>query len=248
LYRRTDSYFARSELAAAGKPASAQEQELLRPFPDAVRPEIVAGNVGLRTAESAGEARAGLAAAMRLLQEANYRLEGRLLANATTHQPLAFEFLAISRAQERLMLTFAERLRRAGVTVRIRQVDNAQYWARLKSFDFDMIQWLWPSSLSPGNEQVNRWSSVAADTEGSLNYAGVKSLAADAMIKAMLEAESREGFGAAVRAFDRVLLSGDYVIPLFYAPGQWIAYWDRLGMPDKVPLAGMDVDRWWLKR
>ena len=35
-----------------------------------------------------------------------------------------------------------------------------------------MIQWTWGASLSPGNEQINRWSSKAADIEGSLNYSG----------------------------------------------------------------------------
>ena len=40
----------------------------------------------------------------------------------------------------------------------IRLVDSAQRWARMKTFDFDMMQWTWSASLSPGNEQMNRWS------------------------------------------------------------------------------------------
>ena len=78
--------------------------------------------------------------------------------------------------------------------VRIRQVDAAQYWSRLKTFDFDMIQWTWSASLSPGNEQINRWSSRAAAIEGSLNYPGVKNPAADAMIEALLQAQAARGF------------------------------------------------------
>ena len=49
-------------------------------------------------------------------------------------------------------------------------------------------------SLSPGNEQVNRWSSKAADIEGSLNLAGAKNPAADAMIEALLQADGGGGF------------------------------------------------------
>ena len=108
---------------------------------------------------------------------------------------------------------------------------RAQYWSRLKTYDFDMIQWTWGASLSPGNEQINRWSSRAADIEGSLNYAGVKNPAVDAMIEALLQAEAAEDFTAAVRAFDRVLMSGDYVIPLFYLPKVWVAYWSHLRLP-----------------
>ena len=89
------------------------------------------------------------------------------------------------------MLSYARTLERLGITLRIRQVDTPQYWSRLKTFDFDMIQWTWSASLSPGNEQINRWSSKAADIEGSLNYPGVKNPAADAMIEALLAGQPR---------------------------------------------------------
>ena len=54
---------------------------------------------------------------------------------------------------------------------------------------------------------------------------GVRSAAVDAMIAAMLRARERTDFVAAVRALDRVLISGCYVVPLFYLPQQWVARW-----------------------
>ncbi len=108
-----------------------------------------------------------------------------------------------------------------------------------------MIQYDWPVSLSPGNEQGFRFGSEAAVTDGSFNYAGVKSDAVDAMIRAMLEAEDETDFVAAVRALDRLLLSGDYVVPLFHLPTQWVAYWRRLQHPEKTPLYGYQFDTWW---
>ena len=42
------------------------------------------------------------------------------------------------------------------------------------------------------------------------------------MMQAMLAAQSREDFVAAVRALDRVLISGFYVVPLFHAPDEWV--------------------------
>jgi len=42
-----------------------------------------------------------------------------------------------------------------------------------------------------------------------------------------------------------VLLSGDYVIPLFHVPKQWVAYWARLAHPDTIPLFGFNIDTWW---
>jgi peptide/nickel transport system substrate-binding protein len=80
---------------------------------------------------------------------------------------------------------------------------------------------------------------------GTYNYAGVENPAADAMISALLAAKSEEDFVSAVRALDRVLLSGDYVIPLFYIPKQWVAYWKRIEHPAVTPLFGYNVDSWW---
>jgi peptide/nickel transport system substrate-binding protein len=109
-----------------------------------------------------------------------------------------------------------------------------------------MIQWTWGSSLSPGNEQINRWSTQAAEITGSLNYAGVKSAAADSAITALVSASTREDLTAATRALDRALLSGDYVIPLFHVPKQWIAYWSHLKQPERTSLFGVDFDTWWV--
>ena len=160
-------------------------------------------------------------------------------------RPFSFEILATTRAEERLLLTYARALQEVGIEARIRQVDSAQYQRRKQTYDFDMIQYDWPVSLSPGNEQSFRWGSDAAATEGTYNYAGVKSAGVDAMIKALLEAKDSEGFVAAVRALDRLLLSGDYVVPLFHLPTQWLAYWNRLKRPADTPIYGYQIDTWW---
>jgi len=248
LYRRTQSYFARSDLASAGRPADARERELLARFPGAVRADILEGKPFLPVTDGSGSDRKGLKEANRLLTEAGFRLVGGRMVHTGSGRPLQFEFLASNRAQERLVLGYAKTMERLGISMRVRQVDSAQYSSRLKSFDFDMAQAQWNASLSPGNEQYNRWSSRAAKAEGSLNYAGVENPAADALIDALLAAESREDFVSAVRAFDRVLLSGDYVVPLFHVPGPWLAWRSTVAFPDKHSLGGIDFDTWWSVR
>jgi peptide/nickel transport system substrate-binding protein len=103
----------------------------------------------------------------------------------------------------------------------------------------------WPVSPSPGNEQIFRWGSASAEREASFNFAGARSPAIDAMIDAMLAATTQEAFAAAVRALDRVLLSGFYVVPLYYLPDLWLAYDARLRRPAAVPLFGTAVELWW---
>jgi peptide/nickel transport system substrate-binding protein len=247
LYKRTESLFQRSYLAAAGQPADATERSLLAPFQAAVAPEIMEGKFRLPDSQANAGNRDNLKRAAALLAEAGYVLDGERLVHATTRELLQFEFLARTRAQERLLLNYEKPLRQLGIKVSIRQIDDAQYWSRLKSFDFDMIQWHWGASLSPGNEQANRWSTAAADTPGSLNYAGAKNPAADAMIEAILKASTKDGFTSAVRALDRVIMSGDYMIPLFHVQGQWIAHWRHLKAPERTALFGPDFDTWWME-
>jgi len=245
LFKRTQSYFERSVLASAGRPADTLERQLLAPFPDAVKPEIMAGRFQFPSTSGSGRNRKNQSEAFRLLKEAGYVLKSGKLVDAETGRQLAFEILAASTSQEALLLSFARDVERLGIRVKLRVVDSAQYQARLLNYDFDMIQNTWASSLSPGNEQLFRWSSEAAKTPGTYNFAGVESAAADAMIKALLEAKGEEEFVSAVRALDRVLLSGDYVIPLFYVPKQWVAYWRNLKHPQKTPLFGYNIDSWW---
>ena len=244
-YARTESYFARSELSSHGRPADATERALLAPYPDAVKPAIMDGSFSFPVSDDTGQNRKGRVEALKLLQEAGYELKNGILVDVKTGEPFTFEILAATRAQERLLLTYARALKQVGIDARIRQVDSAQYQRRKQTYDFDMIQYFWPVSLSPGNEQSFRWGSEAAKTEGSYNYAGVESEAVDAMIAALLAAETREDFVSATRALDRVLLSGDYVVALFYLPRQWVAYWRSLKRPEDTPLYGYQIDTWW---
>ena len=233
LYTRTKSFFDDSELSAAGRPADARERALLAPFPDAVRADILEGRWRPPVSDGTGRDREMAKRALTLLAEAGYRVEdGRLTKDGA---PVSFEIMVKDRAQERLALNYASTLQRIGVDARVRLVDEVQYQRRRQKFDFDMMIGQWLASASPGNEQRMRWGSVSANQEASFNLAGAASPAIDAMIGALLAAESHEDFVAAVRAFDRVLLSGFYVVPLFHARGQWLAHSKDIVPPSRPP-------------
>jgi len=150
------------------------------------------------------------------------------------------------RVDERLALAYQRMLRPVGIDASVRFVDSSQYNARMLAFDFDMARVFWSASLSPGNEQINRWSGRTAGLEGSFNYAGADLPAIDAMIDEMLSARTKERFVDAVRALDRVLLSQHYVVPLFHTPEQWVAHSTRLGRPDTQSLSGVEWETWWV--
>jgi peptide/nickel transport system substrate-binding protein len=180
-----------------------------------------------------------------LFAAAGYELRGTNLVERRTAKPFEFEILVNTRDEERLALAYASSLRRAGITARVRFVDAVQFEGRRIAYDFDMIQNRWDQSASPGNEQAFYWGSAAADSQGTRNYMGVKSPAVDAMIAALLKADSREDFVAAVRALDRVLISGTYTVPLFHLPEQWVARWTTIRHPAATSLSGYLPETWW---
>ncbi|HML12329.1 MAG TPA: extracellular solute-binding protein [Xanthobacteraceae bacterium] len=245
LYRRTGSYFEGSELSARGRPADARERALLAAFANAVRPDVMAGTWAPPVSDGSGRDREMLKRALALLSAAGYELKGTELRERASGRPFAFEILVATRDRERLALAFARDLKRAGIAATVRLIDGIEYQQRIQAFDYDMMIHWWPQSLSPGNDESFYFGSAAADDPGSRNYMGAKNPAVDAMIAALLAATDRADFVAAVRALDRVLISGFYVVPLFHAPDQWIARWTRVERPAKTSLSGWLPETWW---
>ena len=245
-YRRSKSFFDDSELASAGRPASPLERALLAPFPGAVRADVMDGQWAPPVSDGSGRDRALAHRALDLLGEAGYALKDGALANVRGER-IAFEILVKNRQEERLALAYAQSLSRIGVAATVRLNDEVQYQRRRTKFDFDMMMGSWVATPSPGGEQRTRWGSASANMDGAYNICGAASPAIDATIAALLAANTHEEFVGAVRALDRVLISGFYIVPLFYAPEQWIAYSAKLGRPDKTPLFGVNTDAWWSK-
>ena len=154
LYRRSASFFDDSELSAYHRPADERERALLAPFPDAVR-----ARRARRHLVAAGQRRLGprprhAAPGARALSRRRLRARAaRRCATARPHRPFSFEIMVTDRDEERLALDFAGNLARAGINAQVRLVDAVQYEQRRSTFDFDMIEYRWEQSLSPGNEQ-----------------------------------------------------------------------------------------------
>ena len=247
LYARSAGYFAGSELSAYGRPADARERELLKPFAARIPPDILDGSYRLPVTDGSGRDRTTLRNALTLLSEAGYDLDGTVLRQRTTKTPLTFEILVTTRDQERIALAYSRDLKRAGIEASVRAVDPVQFDQRRLGYEFDMVQNRWDQSLSPGNEQSFYFGSQTADIPGTRNYMGTKDPAIDALIDSLLEARERPAFVSAVRALDRVLMSGFYAIPLFNAGEQWIARWNRVERPARAALTGYLPETWWQK-
>ena len=247
LYSRSAGFFAGSELSAYTRPADERERELLKPFVEYIRPDILDGSYRLPVTDGSGRDRTTLRSALKLLSEAGYELDGTVLRQRATKIPFSFEILVTTRDQERVALAYQRDLKRAGIEASVRAVDPVQFDQRRLGYEFDMLQNRWDQSLSPGNEQSFYFGSQAADVPGTRNYMGAKEPAIDALIAVLLEAREREAFVSAVRALDRALMSGFYAIPVFNMQEQWIARWNRIERPVATALTGYLPETWWQK-
>jgi microcin C transport system substrate-binding protein len=243
-YKRDDSYFANSALAATDTPKGA-ELKLLEPFRAQLPPQLFSEAYTLPVSDGSGRNRENLRAAQALLAEAGWTIKDNALVDAGG-APFRFEILLQNKSYQRVALAYADQLRRLGIPASIRLVESAQYANRVGTYDFDMILNTWITTLSPGVEQSGYWGSGSADVPGTRNYPGVKSPVVDAMIKAVTDARSQEDLQTAVHALDRVLLWGNYVVPLYYLDRDYIAYWGDLGRVTTVnPTYGTVLESWW---
>ncbi len=269
-YKRTDSFFQNTELAAKGLPQG-EELAILEDVRGQVPPEVFTTEYKNPVNGTPDEARQNRRDAVALLKDAGWtvRVEVQndencgffcrimtsvglqsqktvpVLRNAAG-EAMEVEFLLVSPQFERLVLPYIQSLNALGVKSTLRVVDTPQYKRRTDDFDFDIVVGGFAQSESPGNEQRDYWGSQAADTPGSRNEIGIKNPAVDKLIDRIIFAKSRGELVAASRALDRVLLWNYYVVPQWHTPNERIAYWDRFAHPQTLPSRSAGyLQVWW---
>jgi microcin C transport system substrate-binding protein len=244
-YSRTRSYFDNSELAATGIPKK-EELKLLEPFRSSLPIEVFTKEYNPPKTDGSGNIRLNLRAASKLLNQAGWVIKKQKRVHKETGKPLEFEVLLVSPLFERIVLPFAKNLEKLGVQLSVRTIDPSQYRRRLDTFDFDVIVGGAGQSLSPGNEQRSYWGSKTADIEGGRNRIGIKSHVVDSLVEHIVAAPNRKSLVTSVRALDRVLQWGHWVIPHWHIKYDRIAFWDKFGRPKVTPIQGNQFVTWWI--
>lgn len=249
-YKRLDSYFADSELQARALPGPG-ERALLDPLRAQLDPAVFGPMPVQPNTDPPGSLRANLLAARALLAEAGWTYRDGALRNAKG-QPFAFEILEDSGqgpAMEPIIAAYIRNLAKLGIRASYRVVDFALIQKRYDAFDFDMTIIRYPGTQVPGVEQVSRFGSRSADEPGSDNMVGLKSPAVDAVLSALVRAQSKEDLAGAAGALDRVLMHGYYIIPQWFSTTHRVAYKRELRFPQTLPLyySAEDwiVSTWW---
>lgn len=243
-YARTTSMFENSDMTPRGAPGGA-ELASLAPFRGQLPPQVFGEPYSPPASDGSGNDRNNLRRAAKLLRDAGWRAQDGVLVNKAG-EPLSIEFLAFEETFNRVVLPYFQNLKLLGIQARVRLVDSAQYQRRMEEFDFDVTTRRFVMPLTPGVEQRNLWSSDAAGVVGSANMSGIKSPVVDALIEALIGAGDRESLRTAVRALDRVIMHGHYLVPHWYKASHSLAWWDKFSWPEvKPPFARGVIDTWW---
>jgi peptide/nickel transport system substrate-binding protein len=241
-YKRIYGYYSGSALSSKARPADATELTIIG---DGGLPAAhLDGSYALPVSDGSGKDRKNLRRAVGLLGEAGWTIaDGKL--KDKDGKTFAFTMTLGSTDQESMALHFQRTLQLIGIEMQIKTADSAQFTSVKKTYDYDMIPVDWFNSLSPGNEQKLYFGSDGKTKEGTRNYPGIADPKVDAAIEAMLKAQDRATFESAVRAEDRLLVAGHYIVPLSTKGGQWVARWTYIGRPDKQPLPGFEATTLW---
>ena len=247
---RITSPFGNSVFAMEAGPAQGKVLEILEPLSDDLLPGAITG-YSLPVGDGTERNRANIRKALSILEEAGWTLQDGILKNSDGGT-FEFDILLRSGASEpqQIVDLYVSALQRLGINPTVTTIDSAEYTERTNTFDFDMT-WFQRGvpSLSPGNEQFLYWGSEAADVEGSRNWAGIKSAAIDEIISQLLVSESTEDYRAAVKALDRALISGRYIVPIWHQPIARLAHVKELRYSETLPMygdwIGFQPDVWW---
>lgn len=240
-YKRVTSFFPNSQLAATGTPSNA-ELKLLEPYKNDLPSDVFGAAWQPPPADNP---RINLRKADTLLKDAGWIVKDGKRINEKTGEVFEFEILLDSPQDEKVALSFINSLDRLGITAKARPLDTAAFRGRINEYDFDMMLYHWTNSLSPGTEQMLYWSCEAAEQPARWNYPGICEPAVDALAQGIANAQTYDELTAHAHALDRILTWNYYVIPLYYAGQDYVAYRDFVHHPQKTPLYGMVIETWW---
>ena len=255
-YSRVRGYFVASDFEAKGRPGN-DELALLQPLtsklPAAVFEQDVPQPPKTDLAVDSGHTlRDHLRQARDLLRDAGWTYRDGALRNGSG-QALAIEFLDSSGSMGRVVTPFAKNLEKLGIQVQYKVIDFALLQKRMDVFDFDIVSNRTVGSEAPGTELLERFGSKSADVEGSGNVLGLKDPAVDALLDKVVSATTRPELGASLRALDRVLRHGHYVVPHWYGAVHRVSWRDAaFARPASLPRyyqpEALVTSVWWSKR
>jgi len=217
-FKRIDSFFSNSVLAAPKKDALEGNTKTLR--------------TKLREAGT-------------LLKSAGWIVKDGKRVHKDTNEPMRFEILLSSVQEEKIALTYKRTLERLGIDLDIRMADSATFQKRKNVYDYDILTHYWQNSLSPGTEQMLYWSCDAAKKDAGFNYSGICSKDIDEYATKIGNAKSYDELTRYAHLIDSTGISQHILVPFFYKGVDYIAHKKTLNYPENTAIYGVVFESWW---
>ena len=246
FYDYGSSFFYNSAMAHSGLP-SVDELKLLEPWRDRLPERVFTEEFTEPRSAGFGYNRGNIKEALTLFAEAGWVVRDGVMVNESTGRPLTIDFIFVSPMLLRGKMPYLGTLNRVGIQTTARSPEVSNWLFRMRNGLFEGGSLNYVPSNTPGLELRNRFSTRAADTELSENWAKIRNPVVDDLIQHVISARNATDFYAATRALDRVLLWNFYFIPGMAQPGFRLVYWDKFGQPENSPPVQRAVwlDTWW---
>jgi len=249
LFKQRASFTQDTPLMATGLPEGA-ELAFLQSLGELVPPELLTEPARMPHTSRANRLldRRNARAAMKLLDEAGWTVGDDGIRRNAQGEVLSLDFLFNSTAAPTLhavIENFVSNVRVLGIEIELEKVDSSQYTSRERDRDYDLLFDAYAAFLGTGTGLLQRYGSEAAEFS-LFNPAGLASPLVDAIIEASLKAQTREAEHAALKALDRALRHEFIMIPVWYKPDHWVAYFNMYEHPDPLPPFELgQLDFWW---
>ncbi|WP_298841838.1 extracellular solute-binding protein [uncultured Roseobacter sp.] len=186
--------------------------------------------------------------AMRMLDDAGWGVGDDGIRRNADGNKLTLNFLfnsATSPTLSAVMENFVANVKTLGIDITFEKVDAAQYTTRERDRDYDLVFDSYGAFLGTGTGLMQRYGSEAAQFS-LFNPAGLASPLVDEIINRSLNATTREEEQASLMALDRALRYEFIMIPVWYNPSHWVAYYDQYEHPEEIPAYSLGtLDFWW---
>lgn len=249
LFQQRASFSQDTPLMARGAPEGT-ELEILQSLGDLVPAEMLTAEARMPHTSNPARLldRRNARQAMRLLDEAGWAVGDDGKRRNADGQILTLNFLFNSTSAPTLhavMENFVSNVEVLGIDITLEKVDSAQYTSRERDRDYDLVFDAYRSFLGTGTGLMQQFGSETA-AFSLFNPAGLASPLVDAIIERSLNAQTRDEEQASIRALDRALRHEFFIIPVWYNPSHWVAYYDMYEHPENIPPYALgQLDFWW---
>lgn len=244
------SSFSQGTALDAKDPATGAELEFLKSLGDLVPPEMLteAGRTPHTSNPTRLQDRRNLRKAMKLLDDAGWAVDDVGQRRNAAGDLLSLTYLFNSSFPPTLsgvMENYVNNVKAMGIDITLEKVDPSQYTLRERDKDYDLVYDSYAAFLGTGTGLHQRYGSEDAIIS-LFNPASLQSELVDTIIDASLDAQSSAEEEYTLRALDRALRHEFIMIPTWYNPVNWVAYYNQYSYPDPLPPYALgQFDFWW---